>query len=347
MKKLLSIILALALMASLVACDSEEADKEVKIPDVSSESEALTYEEAIEPFAASDEMITLQRKANGLYKRFECIIHYYYGGVFEDLDDPDLDTDSITTYDGVADDMNAISEYLDSCDQYVTAASEISNAMFRDSYISFSDTTRELYDMLVERNGAFPTSEETLPETAVFIKLGVYNMVIQSVAIDENFASWYLSNYIRSVENLFTLVEMYCRLYEADDIKEVEIEITEDEDDVQSGFYWRAYLILVDYMNMALDNYDASGIESGIDISYITSTLDYFLAYKPNIEAIGVEAYEGDSQKQAQLDDFFEQATKLYNTLVAFPPTFGDESYITKNEFDVDVIEELVTKINE
>ncbi|MCC8191512.1 MAG: hypothetical protein LIO41_00485 [Ruminococcus sp.] len=322
-----------------------EADKEVKIPDVSSESEALTYEEAIEPFAASDEMITLQRKANGLYKRFECILHYYYGwGLFSFTDESGV---TITTEDGITDDMNAISEYLDSCDQYVTAANEISNAMFRDAYISFSDASRELYDMLVERNGAFPTSEETLPETAAFIKLGIYNMVIQSVAIDEDFASLYLSNYIRSVENLFTLVEMYCRLYESDDIKEVEIEITEDEDDVQSGFYWRAYLILVDYMNMALDNYDASGIESGIDISYITSTLDYLLAYQPNIEAIGIEAYEGDSQKQAQLDDFFEQATKLYNTLVAFPPTFGDDSYIEKNEFDVDVIEELVKKINE
>ncbi|MCD7772442.1 MAG: hypothetical protein LUH08_00055 [Ruminococcus sp.] len=123
MKKLLSIILALALTASLVACDSEEADKEVKIPDVSSESEALTYEEAIEPFAESEEIIILQQKAQELYFRFECILHYYYGwGLFSFTDENGI---TITTEDGITDDMNAISEYLDSCDQYVTAANEI------------------------------------------------------------------------------------------------------------------------------------------------------------------------------------------------------------------------------
>ncbi|MCC8191514.1 MAG: hypothetical protein LIO41_00495 [Ruminococcus sp.] len=61
MKKLLSIILALALTASFVACDSDD-DTDVKMPDVSSESEALTYEEAIEPFVASEEIQTLQQK---------------------------------------------------------------------------------------------------------------------------------------------------------------------------------------------------------------------------------------------------------------------------------------------
>ncbi len=345
MKKLLSIILALALTASLAACDSEEADEEVKMPDVSSESEALTYEEAIEPFAVDDNKLALQEMAQELYERFLCILRYYYDMSYDlgvSFSSGSTD-DTITTTNGIADDMNAISEYLDSCDQYVTAASEISNAVFRDAYISFSDSCSELYYLFAERDGVVPTDGETMvgsEEATVFTRLSLCNMVLQASIIDSDQPQRYLSEYTFTVEYLFTAVEMYCRFFTESNFDEIEENVLES--DTESGFYWRALDLL-----MYLDGVDLSCDASEIDISYITSTLGSYLAYKPNIEAIEAEAYEGDSQKQAQLDDFFEAATKLYNTLVATPPSFGDESYIEKNEFDVDVIEELVKKINE
>ncbi|MCD7772441.1 MAG: hypothetical protein LUH08_00050, partial [Ruminococcus sp.] len=173
--------------------------------------------------------------------------------------------------------------------------------MFRDAYISFSDASRELYDMLAERNGVIPADKETITESAIFTSLGLYNLVLNSSIIDESRAIYYISDYSHTLEDLFAVVEVYCRLYDEDDYERV------SEDSETSGFYHRASQLLWIY----LDGVDLSHDASEIDITYITSTLGYFLAYKLNIEAIGVEAYEGDSQKQAQLDDFFEQATKL------------------------------------
>ncbi|MCD8328343.1 MAG: hypothetical protein LUC25_04505 [Ruminococcus sp.] len=323
MKKLLSIILALTLAASFAACDSDD-DSSVKMPDVSSESEALTYEEAIEPFVASEEIQTLQQKANELYDHLECIIAYYCGwSPYSATDDNGV---TITTEDGISDDLKVIEDYIDSCDQYVTTASGLSNAMVRDAYISFSDTTREMYSSLADRNGEISSDEGTIEEALSLTKLGLYNMVLQSAAVDESRASDYLHDYVYAVQQLFTVAEAYCMLSTEEAIANTTMGLD------STSFSSRALSLMDSYLSAVNLSNDASGI----DISYITTTINSFLVYQPNAEAMLAEAYEGDSQKQAQLEDFFEQATKLYNTLVATPPSFGDESYITKNEFDVD-----------
>lgn len=317
MKKLLCLVSAVVLMASLCACSKESDSTTVKIPNAASSKASMTYEEAIVPFESDEKLEQISERARKILSNIQCVDAFYNGNT--SWSSSYEDGSKITNENGISDSMNALEEYFKSEPQYTKYVSKMKNPVIKDSYLKFIDLARETYQAFVDN----PTKSVTNEINTITLEQYIDNIPWTSTVAR---ADYYLSNYTTSIKHSFSYVEAYCKLT-PEEIKKL---LTSD----QSTPYEQRMINIAG----SVDIYFQCSAE-GLDLDFMISTLDTLMGLKDNAYAIAVEAYGSDSQKLNAYNDFIDYATKLYNIVRVNRPEFNDTEYIEKQDFDLDLLE--------
>lgn len=317
MKKLLCLVSAVVLMASLCACSKESDSTTVKIPNAASSKASMTYEEAIVPFESDEKLEQISERARKILSNIQCVDAFYNGNT--SWSSSYEDGSKITNENGISDSMNALEEYFKSEPQYTKYVSKMKNPVIKDSYLKFIDLARETYQAFVDN----PTKSVTDEINTTALEQYIDNIPWTSTVAR---ADYYLSNYTTSIKHSFSYVEAYCKLT-PEEIKKL---LTSD----QSTPYEQRMINIAG----SVDIYFQCSAE-GLDLDFMISTLDTLMGLKDNAYAIAVEAYGSDSQKLNAYNDFIDYATKLYNIVRVNRPEFNDTEYIEKQDFDLDLLE--------
>lgn len=317
MKKLLCLVSAVVLMASLCACSKESDSTTVKIPNAASSKVSMTYEEAIMPFESDEKLEQISERARKILSNIQCVNAFYNGNT--SWSSSYEDGSKITNENGISDSMNALEEYFKSEPQYTKYVSKMKNPVIKDSYLKFIDLARETYQAFVDN----PTKSVTNEINTTALEQYIDNIPWTSTVAR---ADYYLSNYTTSIKHSFSYVEAYCKLT-PEEIKKL---LTSD----QSTPYEQRMINIAG----SVDIYFQCSAE-GLDLDFMISTLDTLMGLKDNAYAIAVEAYGSDSQKLNAYNDFIDHATKLYNIVRVNRPEFNDTEYIEKQDFDLDLLE--------
>lgn len=317
MKKLLCLVSAVVLMASLCACSKESDSTTVKIPNAASSKVSMTYEEAIMPFESDEKLEQISDRARKILGNIQCVNAFYNGNT--SWSSSYEDGYKITNENGISDSMNALEEYFKSEPQYTKYVSKMKNPVIKDSYLKFIDLARETYQAFVDN----PTKSVTDEINMTALEQYIDNIPWTSTVAR---ADYYLSDYTTSIKRSFSYVEAYCKLT-PEEIKKL---LTSD----QSTPYEQRMINIAGGSNI----YFQCSAE-GLDLDFMISTLDTLMGLKDNAYAIAVEAYGSDSQKLNAYNDFIDHATKLYNIVRVNRPEFNDTEYIEKQDFDLDLLE--------
>ena len=322
MKKLLCLMIAIVLAASLCAC-SDKDDTGVKVPDTASTKTSMTYEEAIVPFESDKTLKKIYDRSETIFLHIECVYSYYTDRAYwvEALSY----RDEISNENGITDSMNALEEYFESEAQYTDYIKTVSNPVIKDSYLKFIDLAREIYQKFAD-NPTKSVVEEVVPE---IINLGLY-LSNTNIYSSTDRADYYLSAFTSSVYDNLAFIEAYCMLTP----EEIEKILLSD----QSTPYEDR---MINVMGR-LDDFLVIDSAEGIDLNYVISTLDSLMGLKDNAYAIAVEAYGSESQNLAQYEKFIKLTTKLYNTVRVHRPEFNDTEYVKKYEFDLDTVNSYI-----
>lgn len=318
MKKLLCLVSAVVLMASLCACSKESDSTTVKIPNAASSKVSMTYEEAIMPFESDEKLEQISERARKILSNIQCVNAFYNGNT--SWSSSYEDGSKITNENGISDSMNALEEYFKSEPQYTKYVSKMKNPVIKDSYLKFIDLARETYQAFVDN----PTKSVTDEINMTALEQYIDNIPWTSTVAR---ADYYLLDYTTSIKRSFSYVEAYCKLT-PEEIKKL---LTSD----QSTSYEQRMM----NVTVSCSNIDWSGSAEGLDLDFMISTLDTLMGLKDNAYAIAVEAYGSDSQKLNAYNDFIDHATKLYNIVRVNRPEFNDTEYIEKQDFDLDLLE--------
>lgn len=318
MKKLLCLVSAVVLMASLCACSKESDSTTVKIPNAASSKVSMTYEEAIVPFESDEKLEQISERARKILSNIQCVNAFYNGNT--SWSSSYEDGSKITNENGISDSMNALEEYFKSEPQYTKYVSKMKNPVIKDSYLKFIDLARETYQAFVDN----PTKSVTDEINMTALEQYIDNIPWTSTVAR---ADYYLLDYTTSIKRSFSYVEAYCKLT-PEEIKKL---LTSD----QSTSYEQRMM----NVTVSCSNIDWSGSAEGLDLDFMISTLDTLMGLKDNAYAIAVEAYGSDSQKLNAYNDFIDHATKLYNIVRVNRPEFNDTEYIEKQDFDLDLLE--------
>ncbi len=318
MKKLLCLLSAAVLMASLCACSEESDSTKVKIPDAASSKVSMTYEEAIVPFESDEKLEQISDRARKILAHIECVNAFYndntsWSYAFEN-------GDTITNENGISASMNALEEYFKSEQQYTKYMSSIANPITKNAYLKFIDLAEETYQAFVDNPTKSVTDEINMTALEQYSNDISWGLTLPR-------ASYYLSQYIGFIQHTLWYVEAYCKLT-PEEIKKISVS--------SSDTPYESRMINVYYF---CDNIQWTCSLEGLDFDYVISTLDTLMGLKDNAYAIAVEAYGSGSQKIAAYEEFIEMATKLYNTVRVKRPEFNDTEYIEKQEFDLDPLE--------
>lgn len=318
MKKLLCLVSAVVLMASLCACSKESDSTTVKIPNAASSKVSMTYEEAIMPFESDEKLEQISERARKILSNIQCVNAFYNGNT--SWSSSYEDGSKITNENGISDSMNALEEYFKSEPQYTKYVSKMKNPLIKDSYLKFIDLARETYQAFVDN----PTKSVTDEINMTALEQYIDNIPWTSTVAR---ADYYLLDYTTSIKRSFSYVEAYCKLT-PEEIKKL---LTSD----QSTSYEQRMM----NVTVSCSNIDWSGSAEGLDLDFMISTLDTLMGLKDNAYAIAVEACGSDSQKLNAYNDFIDHATKLYNIVRVNRPEFNDTEYIEKQDFDLDLLE--------
>ena len=318
MKKLLCLVSAVVLMASLCACSKESDSTTVKIPNAASSKVSMTYEEAIVPFESDEKLEQISERARKILSNIQCVNAFYNGNT--SWSSSYEDGSKITNENGISDSMNALEEYFKSEPQYTKYVSKMKNPLIKDSYLKFIDLARETYQAFVDN----PTKSVTDEINMTALEQYIDNIPWTSTVAR---ADYYLLDYTTSIKRSFSYVEAYCKLT-PEEIKKL---LTSD----QSTSYEQRMM----NVTVSCSNIDWSGSAEGLDLDFMISTLDTLMGLKDNAYAIAVEAYGSDSHKLNAYNDFIDHATKLYNIVRVNRPEFNDTEYIEKQDFDLDLLE--------
>ncbi len=318
MKKLLCLLSAAVLMASLCACSEESDSTSVKVPNTSSTKVSMTYEEAIVPFESSDTLEKIYERSQIILEYIKCIDFYYMGGDYSGQVVPGVE---ISNENGISASMNALEEYFKAEQQYTDYIKTIANPVIKDSYLKFIDLAKETYQKFIDN----PTKSVVEEVKSSITSLELYSYLLWNCSGLIK-AEDYLHSYSSQLFSTFSVIEAYCKLT-PEEIMNILI-------DGNSTSYGQRMLNVTAF----IQNITFTDSAEGIDLDYLISSLDTLMGLKDNAYAIAVKAYGSDSQKLAAYEEFIEQATKLYNTVRVKRPEFNDTEYIEKQEFDLDVI---------
>ena len=289
MKKLLCLVSAVVLMASLCACSKESDSTTVKIPNAASSKVSMTYEEAIMPFESDEKLEQISERARKILSNIQCVNAFYNGNT--SWSSSYEDGSKITNENGISDSMNALEEYFKSEPQYTKYVSKMKNPVIKDSYLKFIDLARETYQAFVDN----PTKSVTDEINMTALEQYIDNIPWTSTVAR---ADYYLLDYTTSIKRSFSYVEAYCKLT-PEEIKKL---LTSD----QSTSYEQRMM----NVTVSCSNIDWSGSAEGLDLDFMISTLDTLMGLKDNAYAIAVEAYGSDSQKLNAYNDFIDHATE-------------------------------------